>query len=145
MHRLGTLVLAMALASSAAAQLKLGIHSDEPSPAVAQLFFERFPRSLQVEIVNFSDTQKIKQALQSGDLDLAFVEDPSEPIDSVSTIGTLYPSVLHTVVKKELTNMDRHRLKWRCSRSSVNRFSHSALALVEAVNIHPSRTVRAPR
>ena len=91
---------ALLISSPAAASLRLGIHAEEPAPSVAGLMQRRLPE-LALEVNVFEDARVLVDALQSGDLDLAFVEEPTQDISGISMISTLYPSVLHILVPQD--------------------------------------------
>ncbi len=90
-----SLLLALAFVADAGAALRLGIHADEPAPTIANLLARRLPDSLRVEVTVFQDARATAAALRDGDLDLAFVEEPIDPLEGAEVVSAIYPSALH--------------------------------------------------
>lgn len=103
--RSAALLLAICLGVSvnAGAAITLGVHVDEPAPAIAQLLVDRFPDELKPRLRSFDDVSELRKALVEGDVDLAFLEEPLNPIPGVSAVSELYPAVLHLLVHESVT------------------------------------------
>ena len=104
MGRLGFVSLLAFLVSACSGEnreLSLAVSVEEPAPTVArtiQTFLgERgYPTSINV----MTDSTEIFAAIQSGEVDLALVDEPEFPIRGVVTLVPLYPSVLHVLHNK---------------------------------------------
>lgn len=83
------------------ADLRLGIYAEEPAPTIAALLERRLPPEHVVQVEVFEDARVLVAALQSGDLDLAFIEEPTDDIAGIGIVSTLYPSVLHILVEDD--------------------------------------------
>ncbi|MEM9255371.1 MAG: TAXI family TRAP transporter solute-binding subunit [Pseudomonadota bacterium] len=89
------------LSADVLAALTLGIHSDEPAPSLGKLLAERLPAAFDIQLRPFDDVASITAALASGELDLAFLEEPLEPTPGVTTISELYPAALHILIDED--------------------------------------------
>ncbi len=79
-------------------ELSLAVSIEEPAPSVArsiQSFLENraYPTTINV----MTDSTEIVAAIQSGEVDMALVDEPEYPIRGVVTLAPLYPSVLHVL------------------------------------------------
>ena len=99
------LVLATTLAfgSDATAGLRLGILPEEPAPTIANLPAKRLSPPIDITVREFQDAEEMRTALQNGDLELVFMEKPVKDIDGATMVSSLYPSVLHIMVDRQLS------------------------------------------
>ena len=104
MRRVALLVVTcLGVCINAGAAITLGVHVDEPAPAIAQLLVDRLPDELKPQLRSFDDVSALRKALVDGGVDLAFLEEPLRPIPGVSTVSELYPAVLHLLVHESVT------------------------------------------
>ncbi|MEH6608031.1 MAG: hypothetical protein V7696_01585 [Halioglobus sp.] len=99
MRPVWALLLALLAGASSAAELTLGVHTEDPAHRVASLLAESAPKGTQITIKAFGSAAEIERQLRSGELDLAVIEEPTENWPAVAVISDLYPSVLHLLYK----------------------------------------------
>jgi hypothetical protein len=107
-------LLIMALAPGAAA-LTLGVHPEEPAPALGEVLAELADADLPLQLRPFPNQQALLVALRTGSVDAALIEAPVEPVPGVRLISDLYPSVLHILYPKAWGQPDLRTLLTRGS------------------------------
>lgn len=98
----GLLLLLCLMPLCVRADLVLGVHTEEPAPAVAKLLQQATATSQEISIQVFSDVSSLGDALTAGEVDLALLEGFSKEVEGISLVASLYPSVLHILYRGDI-------------------------------------------
>ena len=97
------LLLLMLASTLVKAELRLGAHTDEPAPSIANILSEITVEGESVKVISYTNVDQLTQDLVSGELDLALIEEPSIAEPGVQVIGEVYPNVLHVLLQNNLS------------------------------------------
>ena len=86
---------AAALPMSSLAAITLGVHTEEPAPAIGELIAAQGIDGEIIELQSFESSMQVLQAIGDGSIDLGIVEDSGHDDPAVTLVAELYPSVLH--------------------------------------------------
>ena len=78
--------------------IRWGHASTEPSSS----FVSVLSQGEAIEVQNFASVEVLTTAVRSGEIDFAILEQPSMHIEGLSIVASVFPSVLHILVKKDL-------------------------------------------
>lgn len=79
-------------------QLTLAVSTEEPAPAIAETLSAALSaKGLSVDIEPILDATVAIEKIRRGELDLAIIEEPDQPLRGLITLAPLYPSVLHVL------------------------------------------------
>ena len=87
--------LAILTSPAALAEIRLGVHSEEPAPTIGELISTLTPAGRGIRIVAFDSSQQVLESLQAGEVDLGIVEEAGQAGEGLGLVEELYPSVLH--------------------------------------------------
>ena len=93
------LCLAALAGASAQAEIRLGVHSEEPAPTIGGLIAGLTPAEQAIRLVSFHSSRDVLKALAAGEVDVGIVEEAGLGADGVSLVAELYPSVLHILYR----------------------------------------------
>ncbi|MEM1229804.1 MAG: hypothetical protein AAGI15_04645 [Pseudomonadota bacterium] len=108
-------VLLMSSLAVHAQALTLGVHPEEPAPALAAVLVAHSEPALPLQQMAFADQKSLLEALQAGRIDAALIEAPAQPLPRVRLIADLYPSVLHVLYPADWGATDLRTLLTRGS------------------------------
>jgi hypothetical protein len=95
-------VLSLAGCEPAATSLRMLVSTEEPAPSVAAAIQPLLAEvGLRVAVEPDDEPASIFEAVATGAVDLAVVEEPARAIAGVMTVVPLFPSVLHVLVRGE--------------------------------------------
>ena len=100
-----SLVISFAMTLSACDNrepLVIGWTANEPASEISQLLAENLSDDFVVESRQFGNAAEVTAAVQSGQIDLAILEEPTKPIPDVNVLRALFPSVLHVLAKPSI-------------------------------------------
>ena len=96
------LLLALSIALSACERrepLVVAWTFNEPAVEISKLLAIELESDFIVTTRQFNDAAEITDAVKRGEVDLAIIEEPSQPISGVQVLQALFPSVLHVLAK----------------------------------------------
>ena len=79
----------------AKSQIILGTLPDEPAPTVAGVLVQLSLDGEALRVASYQDLTGLLEALASGEIDAALLEQPMVLLEGVARITEVYPSVLH--------------------------------------------------
>jgi hypothetical protein len=87
--------------------LVIGLTPNEPAGEISQLLANKLNTDFLVTTRQYKDAAEITEAIRTGVVDLAIIEEPSQATADMHVLSALFPSVLHVLVKPSVApNID---------------------------------------
>ena len=83
-------------------QIRIGHSTELPAAPMSKVLGERLSNTFLVTTQPYPNTAAMQLALRNNEIDLAIIEQPQAPIDNISAVIPLFPSVLHVLVKRTI-------------------------------------------
>ena len=100
-------LLLMVACSKPARELSLAVTTEEPAPSVTEAIRSNvLTRGYAIDVEVAANSAAAIEAVLSGRLDLAVIEEPDRPIPGLATLAPLYPSVLHILHDRQVDHGD---------------------------------------
>ena len=84
--------------SAEKSQLVIAVAADEPAQPIAETIsttLKSVDKNVLIEVIR--DPAEAISRLRSGEIDMAIIEEPDQPLIDIKTLAPLYPSVLHVL------------------------------------------------
>ena len=97
--RLAILTLLLA-GCQGTSDIRWGHTPSEPSSSFAMILAQ----DTSATVTAFADTDTLISAVQNGEVSFALIEQPPSPVDGLSIVTSIFPSVLHILVHRNITD-----------------------------------------
>lgn len=93
---------------TAEAELRLGFLPDEPAPSVARTVASTASGHGSLQLIPYESADQLRDGLLRAEIDAALLEEPAAPVEGLSLVTDVYPSVLHILQAEsgQLTQLD---------------------------------------
>lgn len=103
----GALLLLIAGCSLDSKDLTLAVSTEEPATAIAENLSAALSKNgMSVKIEAIVNPTESVEKIRAGEIDLAIIEEPDQPLRGLITLAPLYPSVLHVLHNRANTQTD---------------------------------------
>lgn len=76
--------------------IRIAVSTEEPAPSIAEVVQSTLEAGgIDATIITTASVGEVAAGIRNGSLEVAIIEEPSEPLSGLTTLVPLYPSVLH--------------------------------------------------